>query len=491
MRAFVVVSAVLAVACAAQAAPRGLVPLLFAEPKGDAKAGAGLPLVAPLAAKDARVREATKLADNEAARFIRKVIARVAGGRLPDGLTVVLKPGGNHAKVGYTLERGGKTDARASEPFVLLELRPERLSHTLLHEGGHVVHALARGDAQRKTPWTPIYHSTFAVTEPATALAEGYAIHLEALWGHFGSDRERRAFYHHERLTGEPPDPVADAFLPVRDLLSFSQNHARYAAVRDGLPAFCGADEADYLRAQYDPGRDRARLKGPQAMIASEGVVASVFFWTVATRAMAAGAKPGAGLDQPALLAAEIELVNALTAAEKAAGGEGAFRPDLIDVVSAPGPARAVALGAFLAQTRGVTAAPRLAAEWTRAWRGALTMDIASAKDASELLSKALADLSKKAEADPKLLRAAVGPVLPVRAPSVKLELKALGEPFPLEFDLNALSSAELAKLQVTPAQRLKLDSERARAPFSTIADFESRTGVKLSALGLEPVKLD
>lgn len=476
-------------ACAAVAAPRPLVPVVFAEPKAGARGDPGGPVLVALPAKDARTREAVKLVDNEAARFIRRLIAKVDAGtkRLPDGLTIVFRPGGNHARTGYRLE-GAKRVDRAGEPFVELELKPERLSQTLLHEGGHVVHALVRTGAKRVS-WTPIYHSTFAVTDPATALSEGYAIHLEALWGHFGSDRERRAFYHHERAAGEPPDPIVDAFSPVRDLLSFSQNQARYAAVRDGLPAFVGADESDYLRAQYDPGRDRARLKGPQAMVSSEGVVASVFFWTVATRAMEAGAKPGAGLDQPALLNAEAELVSALAAAEK--GAAGAFRPDLIDVVTAAGPARAVTIRAFLAQTRGVTATPALGLEWARAWRGALTMDIAAARDASEALNRALADLAKKAGETPAMLRAAVGPVIPVGAPAVKLELKALGEPFPLEVDLNALGSAELALLKASPQARAAIELERARGPFTSVADFEARTKLALKALGLEPVKLD
>ena len=61
----------------------------------------------------------------------------------------------------------------------------------------------------------------------------------------------------------------------------------------------------DYLRSQYDPARDRTVLLPANAMIASEGTVASVLFWTSAGLAGNAGATPGGGLLQPGLLDAE------------------------------------------------------------------------------------------------------------------------------------------------------------------------------------------
>lgn len=57
--------------------------------------------------------------------------------------------------------------------------------------------ALAGKTEERpEAPWTATIHSTFAATYSLTALSEGFAIHLETLWGHYGSDPERRAFYH-------------------------------------------------------------------------------------------------------------------------------------------------------------------------------------------------------------------------------------------------------------------------------------------------------
>jgi hypothetical protein len=79
-----------------------------------------------------------------------------------------------------------------------------------------------------------------------------------------------------------------------------------------------------------------------------------------------------------------------------------------------------------------------------------------------------------------------------VRAPGVELELKALGEKFPLEFDLNAASAAELAAVPgLTTAQRERLARELDQRPFASFADAETRIGTRLADLGLEPVKYD
>lgn len=481
MRGISIAGLVLALAVPLRAADE-LVPLTLTEPVQDKSQ---LPLLAVLDEKDPRQAEAVKLADNEAARFIRRLLARVSAKSkrpLQNGLVIALEKGGNHAVVGHRLKRGSAVEALPEQSHVLLELHPNRMSHTLLHEGGHVVHALVRARAKRPAPWTPLPHSTFAVTEPETALAEGYASHLEALWGHFGSDPTRRGFYHHDG----GPDAISEAFHPVVDLLSYSQAFSRYQSVRDGLPAFANTHAGsppEYLRAQLDPERDRSLLKGPQALIASEGVVASVLFRAVAGRAIQAGARPGAGLDQPALLQAEEEVVASLAAAESATGP---FRPDLVDVATAAGPARDALLDGFLAQTRGVTARPALAVTWRRLWNAALALDGATVKDEQATLATALGELSAAAKKDPAVLRAALGPVIPVRLPQVRLTVYAFGDSFPLEVDLNALSAAELAFMP--EKDRARIAAERTTAPFKDIKDFETRTKTTLGVLGLEPV---
>jgi hypothetical protein len=96
-------------------------------------------------------------------------------------------------------------------------------------------------------------------------------------------------------------------------------------------------------------------------------------------------------------------------------------------------------------------------------------------------------EIVEAARRDPATLRAGVGPVLPVRLPSARFELKALGEAMAVEFDLNGISTAEYALMPgLDSAARERLCAERLRAPFASIADFTARTGLSLKALGLE-----
>jgi homoserine O-acetyltransferase len=90
--------------------------------------------------------------------------------------------------------------------------------------------------------------------------------------------------------------------------------------------------------------------------------------------------------------------------------------------------------------------------------------------------------------ADPASLRRGLGPVLPVRCPKAMLELKALEQKFPLEFDLNASTEAEWLAAGLDAATRARVLDERDRAPFASVADFEKRTAKTLQALGLEVV---
>jgi hypothetical protein len=86
--------------------------------------------------------------------------------------------------------------------------------------------------------------------------------------------------------------------------------------------------------------------------------------------------------------------------------------------------------------------------------------------------------------ADPRSLRAMVGPVLPVRLERVSLRLVALGDAFPAEFDLNSMGLAELSLLSPDPALRDKIDAALDRGAFASYGDFETRSGVTLASLG-------
>jgi hypothetical protein len=363
----------IAVAATAQTTPPSaeLVPVVWLERVADAPAGK---LPAFRAIEDqARIAQANKLTDNEAARFARQLIARswrLSGGyssaETVPPLPIVLQPGGNYARQGLRILRGGDYVELADMPYLLLDLNEGSLSLTFLHEGGHVVDRIVRR-SRPEPKWSALLHSTFAVTDPVTALGEGYAIHLETLWGHYGDTPDRRSWYH--RLDPQWTSDRAIAgefFAPVRDLMTFSQNWARYRSVRDGETAFDGHVYDDsYLRSQYGPSRDVAQLRTGNAMVASEGVVASVLFWIVDGDARSARAEPLRGLNQPGLIDAELRLVAAL---QRVASQRQEQRPDLVDVVAAYAhdpPVRRQAVERFVAITRGVTAKPEMRVQWT------------------------------------------------------------------------------------------------------------------------------
>jgi hypothetical protein len=470
--------------------------VLWLEPAAAGQAGGDeLKLYRPIPAGDPRLKDAERLIDNEAAAFTRTLVSWAwrtfppPADWTPPRLPIVLAPGGNNADKGFRLQVGDRVEEHPDVPLLLLQLDSSSLSNTIVHEGGHLLHTIATGGRRASPWWSAIVHSTFAVTDPSTALAEGYASHFEALWAHYGTQAEMRTYYHRLSPGFDLKGRRADFYAPVADLMTFSQTWARYQAVRETWTAFAShAYPGDYLRSQYDPARDRAVLKGPGAMVASEGVSASVFFWTIAGLAERAGAKAGEGLRQPPLAAAEQVLLRALAAAK----GEGDFRPDVVDVVSAVGATgsteRNLAVSRFVSVTRGVTARPDVRAKWTTLYHAALGLDFDATKPLFTELDAAREAILQAAWKDPSTLRAAVGPVIPVRAPKVRLELKALGQSFELDFDLNAAGDAEWLAVGVERATIDAILAERDQSPFASVADFTKRTGRPLKVLGLIPV---
>lgn len=472
------------------------VPIVWLERVKDAPAGK-LPAFRPIE-DPARLAEADRLADNEAASFVRHLIARawrMTGGysaaKPVPALPIALEPGGNYARQGLRILRGGTYAEQPDMPYMLLALDESSLSLTFLHEGGHVVDRIVRRGRRPEPAWSALLHSTFAVTDPLTALGEGYAIHLETLWGHYTDTPARRAWYHRTQPNWNPDRALAGEFLaPIRDLLSFSQNWARYSGVRDGDVAFEGhAREDQYLWSQYGPSRDAGRLKNGNAMVASEGVVAAVCFWIVDGEARARGAEPLRGLGQPALADAEMRLVAAL---QRSASTARAERPDLVDVVAAYGQddkARRHAVERFVAITRGVTAKPAMRAEWAALHEAAVDLDIAAARKLADALEASRREIVDAAVKNVDTLRAGIGPVLPVVLERVKVQLKALGEPFAVEFDLNAISEADATLLTPDAALRARIRGERDQRPFASVEDFERRVGATLESLRASPVR--
>jgi hypothetical protein len=162
---------------------------------------------------------------------------------------------------------------------------------------------------------------------------------------------------------------------------------------------------------------------------------------------------------------------------------------DLVTGVGAAGsPERAMAISRFVNVTRAVTAHPGIRARWRSLYRSALSLDFAAAKPLFTELDSMRDETIEEALRDPSVLRRQLGPVLPVRQEKVLLELKAVGEKFTLEFDLNAAGEAEWLASGVDRAAVEKILAERDRVHFGTVSDFEKRVGRTLTSLGLSVV---
>ncbi len=485
-------------ASARQAKMPPLARIVWLEPAGNKPQERGqLQVYREISANDPRLKDFERWVDTEATRFARRLVYRAAerfgvdaGFREPV-LPIVIRKGGNNPGFGLALERsGGAVEEHPKLGFVILDPSPSYLGDTLLHEAGHVVHGLAAAGRGGERPWSAFPHTTFAISDPLTALSEGYGIHFETLWGHFGSDGAKQAYYRHLAPSFEANrGRSTHYFAAVDDLLNFAQAWSRYQAVRDSVPAFEGHVYSGlYPRSQMDPERDCARLKSANAMVASEGVVASVFFWIVAGIAGEQGARAGGGLDQPAILDAEMVLLEALAAT--AQNDAAAFRPDVIDVIDAlarrGSQTRDVAISRFVDVTRGVTARPAIRNDWRTLYGAAITLDIGTVKGLLARLDAERGEIVEQARRDITSLRAGVGPVVPVRVKDQTFQLKAFGEPQPIEFDLNGMSDADIALLKGLDADaRARVERERERAPFASTADFTARTGLSLERLGL------
>ncbi len=427
--------------------------------------------------------------DNEAARFALSLYGLAWKINPPTGLDeptlfIGIEPGGNFSRVGLTVVTGEEELAFPRLPYLILAAKRESFETTLLHETGHAVHALlaARGKqsldrAGEDHTIAPIPHSTAAVTDRRTAFNEGFAIHLEAVNAHCGTAEGTRAYYQRRRRSyGPVPDLDAEYYSPIRDIMSYAQNFARYQHVRDGLYAFEAAPaSSDYLRLQLDPARDLRALRSGSAMMANEGVVASVLFHLIT-------ADDCESLD--ALLPRYRPVLIALRSAEKNTGPLDAV--PLIELVAAlratdpEGGKRAIL--AFLDITKGATMDADAGLVWAKLFDAALHLDRDGLKEVSFEIEGLRRSWEKDALTDVGALARALGPVVVLTAPTEKVGIALFGELQPLAFDINAVGPAVLALVPGIDAERANaIIVERRKRPFANAADFFDR----VASLGL------
>ncbi|HVN75692.1 MAG TPA: hypothetical protein VMT19_05195 [Thermoanaerobaculaceae bacterium] len=493
MRAIVAVVVIRLAAAVAAAAQPPVVPpnppaaVVFVEPEGAPQAGE-LPLYRKVT-DPARIATFSKWLDNEAARWALDLYARARGVALvhsgarvqPAEYIVALVPEGNGAAVGFRLRTDTGIESHPGVAFIQLGPEEWRFSTTLLHETGHVVLAMLAGGREiPKREIAAIPHTVAALTDRGTAFDEGFAISLETLIAHLSSAPEVVRQYRHEQFIAGPQGNMrAEYYRPSADLLTFAQTYARYGEVRDDAfafaPAFIGPD---YLRVQMEKARDFADLRDADQLLASEGFVGS-FFFTVLVR----GDRPPG---EETVRARENAVMTVL--AETLVHDE--FRPDaplLLEFLERYGkvyPAEwREVLDVFLDLSRGVFVDRDAAEMWRSHYLAALALDLAHLD--REKIDRARERWRSAIQADPKVLYSRLGPSLRCEVAERRVKLVGLESDRPLSFDVNTVEEGVMRLVPgITHAEIASWRAARAKAPFSGVEDFRSRSGLSASSLG-------
>ena len=433
----------------------------------------------------ARARQYQGWLDNESARMALDLYARAWAlteeGKRGESARyfIALVPDGNNAAVGMRLETDARPDAHAHTPFIKLAPEDWAFATTFLHETGHVVlDLLAHGAEIPKREIVSIPHSTAALTDRGTAFDEGFAIYLETLAAHLGTEPYLRDRYHRERFRFGVADLLGEYHRQAGDLLSFSQTIARYQEVRDNTFAFAPAYIGpDYLRVQLEKSRDFSRLRNPSQLLQSEGFCASLFFGLT----MRGATTPSIQLvheRQSKILAALTDVLND--------GQNSTERPFLLDFVSSYArlfPAEAGEIyDVLLDLSHDVFVDSSAAALWRTHYLGALRVDLAERNNAR--LESSRQHWRDTVSRNPRVLYSRLGPQLRAELRTATVTLVAMGETKPVSFDVNTVEEGVIRVMpKITDAEVAAWLTARESRVFSDPTDFRARSGLRTVTL--------
>lgn len=461
----------------------GSVHVVFMEPIAQPSEESGMPLYKTVVDPD-RVQKFNSWMNNEAADRALKLygmaldVARETGKgkELPDALHIALVPDGNHADVGFSLLEAEETLSFPNVPYIKLGPRDYRFNITLLHETGHAVLTVLTGVTKiPKRRIASLPHTTAALTDRGTAFDEGFAIHLETLTVHLGREQAVRNKYRHEQiLPGRAYGRMAEYYRHSNDLLTFAQTVSRYYDVRENNFAFiCASREPDYFRSQMDKSRDFAGLRNANQLLQSEGFYASFFSHFL----MRGRAVP----DDELLQKRQSRMLRVLSTllTEEDVDGETAYLPKYIECYGRLYPDLFdEVLDLFLDMTHGVFVDPQASTLWNKHYHAALELDMTQLNmNGIDNARKKWFDKGKEVSA---ALYTCVGPQIRCEVKGVEVELKALGDPAPLSFDINTAQEGLLRMIPGLGDEKARLWlAERRKKPFESVSDFHARLPLK------------
>ena len=407
---------------------------------------------------------------------------RIAGTSAPQPTWLLLSNDeGGYARRGFWL-REGAHDRFVGDPFVDLvvdeaSIESGEFEEIFAHELGHVFLRRLLPKLPPGSSRTP--HGSLAITDYPTAFDEGFAIHFQAL---------ARRMTRNAHLRDE------DFGLDAKPFVSYWRSNIDRAARIEGVRRNMFAQAQIMMPGDGDPlGRrdqstlfDSARLKNGNQMLASEGLIATLFYrWLV----------PGA-VDRHALIGRYAYAFAALAAMNRRElKPDSPFFIDLIDAERDLFPDEAKRLDAiFVGTTYGATAdtsLPRLTETLAASGRiGDAERFTANLKTSRE----ALANLRASTWTSAPKLRAALGPDIWVLTDVAMPAGEAMSAKT-MHRSLN-LNTAELEELLTLPeldrqAAERALVSRRRDGPFLDVHDFVARVDVDPAMAGRLEARVD
>ncbi|HEU4627416.1 MAG TPA: helix-hairpin-helix domain-containing protein [Steroidobacteraceae bacterium] len=345
------------------------------------------------------------------------------------------------------------------EPFVDLVVDAETVANgafeeIFAHELGHVF--LRRLLPKLPQGYSRTPHGSLAVTDNPTAFDEGFAIHFQGL---------ARRLTHNAALRNH------DLGLDSKPFVGYWLSNLDRASRVDGMRRNWFVQAQITLPGPGDPVArrdqstlfDTARLKNGNQMMASEGVLATIFYrWLV----------PGSA-EQSAVLQRYSAVFDALAVLNKQPrlDPEAPLVLDLIEArrsLDAKEGARVLAL--FIDTTYGATADASLTASFEAVALHGRSGDMAAFVGDLKTARAALARLQETVAHSPSMARAAL-------APGIWLFKE---QPNALAVNLNTAEREHLMQLpgiDGATADRA-LESRRTKGPFKNLTDFTKRSGV-------------
>jgi hypothetical protein len=483
----------------APAAPEVRPAYLLLEPAAEPARRGELPVFRPLGARDPDRATVERVLARPYLRWLlaigdeaKRLATRRCGAdvacvqRLDHPAYFVIVKGGNRPHQGFALATEGATRELRDAWYV--EIDPDQASILIPHEYGHVMmFASLPGDLPQRPQTLP--HTTGAITNDVVAFSEGWGIHFETLAGDRRDQAETYARWHRDAFAVGGPVADGDSMVPVTDLFNYAQTYRRYTAVKENSFAYLprvqesyvrgGVPTADDVLARWtDTTSDPARVRSLAQMVASEGLVATLFY-RLATAPQARDDREPA-LPDPKRYAAFFAAFAQVTE-ERAT----ATPPVLVFLQAlleaAPREERGriarIALEVLHYQV-GVAEAPRLYAELHAAGhrvdKPAFLQLLANAEPE---LERAVARLVEH----PESIAEVTVPSLWIENAALRIDVPVLGmKQRPLVFDLDTAPVELLMTIPgVRHAEALAIDDARRRRGFRSADDLKSIEGVR------------